>query len=127
MSFYNFNKIKINALKVKTKEQIFSELSILAKRIVVIAPDAKIINILNKTDEFPNMLLTCNDRSPVYCKNNKLLITSNKLKELLYIMTDDILNPFKQKWMFNIIFTDQIINYFKFKRREYENIKIEIQ
>jgi hypothetical protein len=126
-SFYNFDKIKINSLKTKPKDHIFKELLLLAKRIVVIVPEKQLNKKLSVGD-FPNMVSTCSDGSaPIYCKKDKLVLTADKLKELLHIMTDDILNPFKQKWMFNIIFTDQLINYFKFIRREHECISIEMQ
>lgn len=130
MSFYNFDKVQINFLKTLSREKIVSELRKVAKRVVDIVSDNNINTLLSYEDEFPNMLVSCQDKKSkgnIYCKQKKLIITQKKLDELLQIMSDDILNPFKQKWIFNVIFTDQIIGYFKFQRHPHEIITIEVQ
>jgi hypothetical protein len=130
LSFYNFDKVKINYLKTLPKELIIKELLKISKRIVIIVPEQGINKLLSYTEEFPNMLVSCQDRQSkgnIYCKQNKLVITAKKLAELIEIMTADILNPFKQKWLFNVIFTDKILTYFKFAKHLDETITIEIQ
>jgi hypothetical protein len=104
------------------KEQLVSELAKLSKRIVTIVPKS----ILDKIsiNEFPNILISCQDHSNIYCKKNKLMITSKNLTTLLDIMASDILNPFKAKYIFNPIFTISVINFFKFIKRHNEIIGI---
>jgi hypothetical protein len=103
------------------------ELKKIANRIVILESEKKINKSVLNIDEFTNVLIPCQDKSSVYCKKNKLLITANKLSELLEILASDILNPFKNKWLFNIIFADSIINIFKFIKRDNEHIEISIE
>jgi hypothetical protein len=128
-SFFNFDRIQINHLKTRTADQVYSELLKISKRVVNIMTEAEIKKMLNHKEEFPNMLISCQEKSTksnIYCKQSKLIITQKKLTEFLEIMTSDILNPFKQKWMFNVLFTEKIVNYFKFIRRANESIFIEL-
>ncbi len=89
-----------------------------------------ITTTLARAEEFPNMLISCQNRQSnevVYCKQSKLLISAKKLDELIEILASDILNPFKQKWLFNVAFSEKVLSFFRFKRRPTEKITIEIQ
>ncbi len=122
-SVYNFDKIKINDLRTMNKDILLKELKKLADRVVLITNEK---DIAKKLQNFPNILISCQDKkeSGVYCNKGKLMISKTKLDELLQIMASDILNPFKQKWLFNVIFTKNIIQMFKFIRRPEEHIEI---
>jgi hypothetical protein len=62
-----------------------------------------------------------------YCKKRKFIIEKKKLNELLEIMAADILNPVKEKWIFNSVFTDNVITFFKFRQRPNEFITVAIE
>jgi len=129
-AFYNFDKVKINHLKTLDRETIVKELSKIAQRIINTVPESEINKLLNNSEEFPNMIISCQNKlvkNNIYCKQNKLVISTKKLDELINIMASDVLNPFKQKWLFNVIFTDQILKYFKFIRNPHETITINVQ
>lgn len=121
-TIYAFDRIKLESLKTMGKEQLVAELTKLSKRIVTVVPKS----ILDKIsiNDFPNIFVSCQDHSNIYCKKNKLMITSTNLKTLLDIMASDILNPFKAKYIFNPIFTISVINFFKFIKRHNEIIGI---
>lgn len=124
---YNFDKLKINSFKVMPKDKLITELLKISKQIVIIVKDSEINKALHNIEEFPNMFISCqnNNSTSVYCKQNKLVITSTNLQNLLNIMAADILNPFKSKFFFNALFTDNIINYLKFIKRPDEYIEIQ--
>jgi len=124
---YNFDKLKINTFKEMSTTQLIAELLKLSKQIVTIVKETDVNKALNNLVEFPNMFISCqnNNITAVYCKKNKLLITEAALHNLLQIMASDILNPFKSKFFFNALFTDNIISYLKFIKRPNEYIEIQ--
>ena len=73
--------------------------------------------------EFPNIMLHCSSDLP-YCEGDKLMIKKNKLLPLLKIMAADILNPQKSKYIFNPIFTKNIIDAFRLTNRTDEIVTI---
>ena len=73
--------------------------------------------------EFPNIMTPCSSNSS-YCNNGKLMVKKKKLHKILKLMANDVLNPFKSKYIFNPIFTTNIINSFKMTMRKDENITI---
>lgn len=129
--FYNFDRIKINELKSMPYDKIVQELHKMCKNIVKIVTRKELDRSLTKMEDFPNMLMSCQRSSKIhqkgYCAGNKLYITKPKLDELISILASDILNPFKQKWIFSVIFTNRNINYFRFIKKENESIIIESQ
>ncbi len=129
-AFYNFDRVKINYLKTLPKDVVIKEIKKIIQRIVSVAPEKMITTTLARAEEFPNMLISCQNRQSnevVYCKQSKLLISAKKLDELIEILASDILNPFKQKWLFNVAFSEKVLSFFRFKRRPTEKITIEIQ
>ena len=75
------------------------------------------------TTEFPNIMAPCSTNAS-YCNNGKLMIKKKKLNKILQIMATDILNPYKSKYIFNPMFTGNIINNLKMTMRKDENITI---
>jgi hypothetical protein len=125
---YNFDRIKINSFKEMSKPKLIVELTKLSKQIVTIATEVVVSKTLHNVKEFPNMFISCqnNNSDMVYCEKDKLLITRENLTNLLDIMASDILNPFKGKWLFSQLFTDNTITYLKFIRRKNEHIEINV-
>jgi hypothetical protein len=126
---YNFDNNQINNLKTLKKQDIIEKLKQMSKKIVTIVSDSNIKQQL-KNDVFTNMLISCQDKTShksLYCKQKKLIITKKKLDELLELLAQDILNPLKNKWLFSDIFSENIINYFKFIIHPDEYITIESQ
>jgi preprotein translocase subunit SecA len=125
-AFYNFDQIQINKLKQLTGDKLKNTLKSYATRIVNVVTEAELKRILNKPDEeFPNMFISCQDKHKIiYCKRNKLVMTRDKLTELLDILAADIHNPIKEKWLFSMLFVENIMSYFRFERRPFEKISI---
>jgi hypothetical protein len=123
-SIYFFDREIFECLKKLQKKEIYKELEKISKKFIIIGN----INTI-KDFEFPNMFLSCkNDKNNYqkYCKNNKIIISIDKLNPILELISSDILNPFKEKWLFSPVLTDNIINIFKFIKRPDELITIEI-
>lgn len=118
--FYNFDKQMLNSLKRLDKEKLINELYNISKKIVQISEK------IPKTGVFPNILHSCENEDAQYCFKKKLIMTDKKLLELLDIMASDILNPFKEKWIFSMLYTGNIISYLKFKKFPDETIKVQI-
>ena len=74
------------------------------------------------------MYISCQDsrKKVSYCKKNKIIIDAKKFKNILEIITSDIMNPAKEKWIFSSAISDNIISYFRFIRRSNETITIDI-
>ncbi|MGL5936429.1 MAG: calcium-binding protein [Cetobacterium sp.] len=129
---YNFDKIRFNNIRNMDQKSLYKELLKIAPRIVRITKESEINKILSSYKEFPNMLFTCQDNSTqtnsqniaIYCKKNKLMITEDNLKTLLEIMSHDIINPLKQKWILNASFVDNTLNKFRFIKRPNEIILV---
>lgn len=121
-SSYKFDRKLFDDIKKLPKDKIYKELKIISNKFVTFGD----INKVNKFD-FPNMFITCQGKNnEKYCKNKKLIIDKTVLKNLLEIMTADILNPVKEKWLFSTIFSNNNINFYKFIKRPNEFITIVI-
>ena len=121
-SFYKFDRETFDAIKSLPSDKLFKELEKIASKFVTFGDVSKI-----KDFEFPNMFISCQgQKDKSYCKNNRIIIDKNTLKKLLEIMTADILNPVKEKWIFSSVFSDNVINFFKFTKRSDEFVTIEI-
>ena len=132
---YNFDKLTLNKLKNMSKPKLILELHRLAKKITTIESTTNI-----KKFTFPNIYVSCanfyklakqheisNDTLqsvPSYCHNKKLRITKKKLSEYLELFATDLLDPLKERYMFNIVISEKILNYFTFIKRPYESIEI---
>jgi hypothetical protein len=123
-SFYTFDRETFDNIKTMTKEKITKELEKISQKFVVYGDVSKI-----KDFNFPNMFVPCqiknNSYDLQYCKKNKFIIDKTQLKKILEIITSDILNPVKEKWLFSSIMSDNVINLLRFIRRPNETITIE--
>jgi hypothetical protein len=126
---YNFDKVLLNKLESMKHKDVVAELHKLSKKIVTVMTETQLQNKFTTDDEFANILVSCNDQhtDTLYCNNNKLMITKKNLDDYLQILAADILNPFKQRWLFNAAFSDQLIKYFKFEKHPNETIIIDSQ
>jgi len=73
-----------------------------------------------KNFKFSNILSECSTED--YCHKRKLIISKKHFDKLIDILADDILNPLKDNILFNTIFIEKSINYFKFIKRPSELI-----
>lgn len=115
-SIFDFDKKLLDKLKTMEYKELLSELKSIFDKLTI----NKNPNI---NDEFPNMIMSCEINHP-YCKNKKLMIEKNTLHDILEIMAADILNPFKNRYIFSPIFVKNIVDNFKFIIRDNEYITI---
>ena len=123
-SKFNFDRVNLEKLKLMKYGDVLNKLRVLAKQSIVIGEPTG-----SKSFPFimPNMLTACGvDKSLQYCSGSKLLVPKNRLEEILQILAFDIINPSKWKWLFNSIFVEKTIDYFKFIQRPSEIITIEM-
>lgn len=121
-TFYNFDREIFEIIKKLPKDKLIKELEKISRKFITIGDISKIKDL-----EFPNMFISCQEKqSNKYCKQNKLIIDKKTLSKLIEIMAADILNPVKEKWLFSDIFSNNVINFFKFIKRQNEYITIEI-
>jgi hypothetical protein len=117
---YDFDKVVLNRLMVLEKSVLVKELKIISNGFVKIGDVSKIKNF-----RFSNMYSSChNQKNSNYCHDRKLILPKDKVDIFIDILSDDILNPIKQKWIFSDIMSDRVINFLKFIRRDHESIKI---
>lgn len=121
---FNFDKVNLEKLKQMPYDQVFDKLKQLSKQSIEIGEPT---GSKNSPFIMPNMLTACGtDKSIQYCSGSKLLVPKNKLEEILRILAADIINPTKWKWLFNSIFVEKTIDYFKFIQRPDETITVEM-
>jgi hypothetical protein len=125
-SSYKFDKELLEKMKKLPPEKIYVELQKISKNFVTYGDVKKLGDF-----EFPNMYIACQmmEKKSVkqaYCKKNKFIIQKNELDDLLKIMTSDIINPVKSKWLFNDILSDNVLKFFKFLRRFDEHILVTV-
>jgi hypothetical protein len=79
-----------------------------------------------KITKFQNMFTACdiNDSSS-YCSGSKLIIEKKRLTDIIDILANEIADPAKWKWLFNNVFINRTVSFFKFIRRKNESITIE--
>lgn len=119
-SYFEFDKIQLNKLRNMTKQHIEKYLyKIIAPRISIGTP---------KMHDFPNSLISCTQSGKNkldYCKGSKLIISKEKIKDAIDIISSDIVNPMKSHRVFNTFFITISVSDFRFKLREGESITIE--
>lgn len=119
-AYFNFDRIILEKFKELTPKQINIQLHKLAQKFV------KVGSIKAKSFKFPNIFVSCQSKQKTdYCAGNKIIIEKDKLNEILDILSHDIANPSKWKWLFNPVFIDKSVNFLKFIRRKNETITIE--
>lgn len=120
-NIFDFDYVMLEKMKKMNHKELKKNLKDLFKKVIV--PKTP-----NFDKEFANMLTSCNSKTevPMHCLNNKLMIPNNKLEEYINILSEDILNPLKSKYMFSPVFRVNTIDYFKFIVRDGESIFITI-
>jgi hypothetical protein len=119
-SYFNFDRIILEELKTLDYSHVLSHLHKLAKKFVKFGDISKL-----KQFQFPNMLVSCDAQDSNYCSSGKFIITKTQLDDVLEVLASDIINPAKWKWLFNSVFIEKSVDYFKFIRRPNESITIE--
>lgn len=110
---FNFDMMFIEKLKNMSRDKIIDALQKVAQGFVIFQEP--------KDFEFPNIISSC-DKS--YCRNNKLMISKNKLNDYVEILADQIKNPFIQKYLFNPVYQKYLVDYFAFTKRDNEIIEV---
>lgn len=123
-TYFEFDKVTLEAIKRMPTKKIYEQLSKLSKQFVTFG------KIKSKTFVFPNMFVACGSAKATkegigYCSGSKLIIEKDRLETILQLLSHDIANPTKWKWLFNPVFVDKSVNFFKFIRRKAEHITIE--
>jgi hypothetical protein len=119
---YEFDKIIMKRLMLLEKPALIKELKHISKDFVKIGKVSDVKNF-----DFPNMFASCdNQGTKNYCSNRKLIIPKEKLEIFCDILSSDILNPIKQKWIFSNIMSDRVVNFLQFIQRKYEKIQISL-
>lgn len=145
---YNFDKMVINKLLKMSRKEIKRELEKICATFVHF--DNAATNS-SKKFTFPNVYMPCAEDDLDYChvENNqvvaaqnsqnsqtpqsskiqkntgsKLIIPRDRFGPFVELLTSDIMNPIKIKYMFSGMFTENIINYFDFTVKSYENVFI---
>lgn len=122
-SIYDFDHVTVNAIKVLPRDQLRVEVNKIVKSFIV----EKSLDI--KTMKFPNIYLPCefNSAKNSYCSGKSIILSkesSLSIDDIVSMLVDDISNPLKIKYMFNGLFSDNIINYFAFEQRPLQNIVV---
>jgi hypothetical protein len=119
-SYFNFDRIILEELKTMDYKHVLNHLHQLAKKFVKFGNIEKIKNF-----HFPNMLVSCDVQDSNYCDKGKFIITREQLDDVLSVLAADIINPAKWKWLFNSVFIEKSVDYFRFIRRPNETITVE--
>lgn len=117
-TYFNFDRISLEKMRGLEPKEIKKQLYKIAAGFVKFGTV--------KIKSFPNMFMACDSKDKLnYCIGNKLIIDKNKLNEILDVLSSDMANPAKWKWIFNSVFIDRSVDYFRFIRRKNESITIE--
>ena len=117
-SVFEFDKLTLNKLKkIRSRDEFHNELKkIVAEFAVGGAPTA------GKSFTMPNVFLPCRWADEDYCSGDKLIVKD--LETLVSLLADDLRNPLKERFLLGGLFTDNIIEFFKFDTHEFETVLI---
>ncbi len=102
------------------------------QRLVELSRDIITVGKIPRDINFSNMLSACSikrtsaDETAGYCDGGKLIVPKEQFQTIIEILANDIANDFKQKWLFNEVFVNKYVLFFKFQRRPNETIYIEL-
>lgn len=121
-TYFNFDRVEFEKMKTMDYKDVLKRIHHLSKRFVTFGDVEK-----KKNFTFPNILTSCESSNDIngYCAKGKFIIKKEKLNEILSILAHDIINPSKWKWLFNSIFIEKTVDYYKFIRRPGETITVE--
>jgi len=123
---FDFDKEEFNKIKTMPLNQLVFELKKIGKDLFKITDTKNIKNFI-----FPNILVSCNKKNQSndkmsYCDKEKFMISKENFDSLINALAHDMLNPLKTKWLFNNIFIQKTIDFFKFIYRKNEYITVEM-
>lgn len=76
-------------------------------------------------EAFPNMYISCQAHSKeAYCDGSKLVVETERYDDFLHIFLQDIQNPLKEQWIINMLYKDNVFDFFEFIYRKNESISI---
>ena len=117
-AYFNFDKISLEKLRGLSNKEIIKELTSLAGKFTKIGKP--------KITKFPNIFGICNKNTKTgYCYGDKLIIEKKRLEEIINILASEVANPAKWKWLFNSVFINKTVDFFRFIRRKNETITLE--
>jgi hypothetical protein len=123
---FNFDKVILEKLKLLKYDEVLVKLKQLSANSILVG---EIKSTNSNPFTMPNILTACSSNKSTtteYCSGNKLIVPKDKLDEILKTLAFDIINPSKWKWLFNSIFVEKTIDYFKFIQRPSETITFEM-
>ncbi len=119
-SSYAFDFIEIHRLKNMPFEKARQALAATAKKLFTIKKNPHF-----KETNFPNIFSSCDSRnSATFCDKDKLIVDKKYFDDYLDIFLQDLLNPLKEQWLFNIMFAENVFSFFEFINRQNENIEV---
>ena len=123
---FNFDRVNLEKLKTLKYEEVLSKIRQMASTSIKVG---EVHSSKSKPFVIPNILTACSSKggknAPDYCASGKLIVPKDKLEEILKTLAYDIINPSKWKWLFNSIFVEKTIDYFRFIQRPAETITVE--
>ena len=114
---YEFDRLTINQLRGQPYATVRERIAKIVREITVER------DIDPSKITFPNIYLPCSETENVYCADRKLII-NRPIEVLINILTADIINPLKSKYLLMSLFNDNVINYMQFDRIPSEIITI---
>jgi len=115
---YDFDRLTINQLRGRPYAEVRAALA------RIVGDITKYNASLDTTKlNFPNIYLPCGEATSDYCADRKLIVNRD-INELIDILTADIINPLKSKYLLTSLFNDNVINFMQFERVPSEIITI---
>jgi hypothetical protein len=117
-STFEFDYTYLDELRKLDKKNIIKEIK------KMMSPYIDIKSKISNIPQYYNIFVSCSkDSNQFFCKNNKLIIDSNKLDDYLDVLANDVLNKPKKYILISSI--SDTIDYLNFIKRPYEYIDIE--
>ena len=120
---FDFDRMRLERLKKMKSKQLRVALSKLVREFVSVGPLPSALG-----GHFSNMLVGCTQgTSSPQCRGRRMIVPSSRLNSMLDILTQDILDPVKQRQLFSPVLLCKTSSMFRFVRRPFEHISISIE
>lgn len=116
ISHFEFDNVGLTSLQQKPIDEIRKTLENISKQFIVVGS--------RRLKTFPNTFGLCDKKIP-YCQGSKVVLSKKKKNIILDLLANDITTD-KATWMFNDVFVQKSVDFFKFISRENETIYVEI-
>lgn len=113
-SYYQFDRLILEKDPAKLRKQLRK----VADKFVRIGQP--------RIGDFPNILVPCSDSDASYCIRNRLIITADKLKEIIDIFSSLIQDPYMERYLNYVTFVNNTLDYFQFEKRTHESISVQV-